>query len=122
MMNKKLLNISISLIIICALYYFTVRFLSGAVSETHGIGIVFLGLLFLFSTAFMVNGKNPTPEKQVQRFILGTSMQVILLLFFVLAIRYARELEFRQFVIFFMPFFGICLFAQAFWLLKTRIK
>jgi hypothetical protein len=121
-MNKKLLYFAISLLIICSAYFVTVQLISGTVSKTNLLGIVFLGLLFLLSTAFMVSGKNPTPEKQVQRFILGTSIQIIFLLFFVLAIRYAREKEFREFVIYFMPSFGFCLFAQAFWLLKTRIK
>ncbi|MNE58721.1 hypothetical protein D3C80_1537690 [compost metagenome] len=91
------------------------------IPKNHLTGIIGLLGIFFSSTAIMLSGKNATAESQAQRFILGTAIQMILVLFFVLIVKYVWKDSFREFVWYFMSFFIAMLFTQALWmLLKVR--
>lgn len=117
-MNNKLAGAILSYVIITTIYGILVLINNLILADYHLVGLVFLFISFTGITWLMLGGKKTSIEKQVQKFILGTSLQMILVLFFVLAIRYARSREFVEFVWYFLPFFGICLAVQAFWMLR----
>jgi hypothetical protein len=92
-----------------------------AIPKNHIAGIIGLLVIFFLSTAIMMFGSKVSPESQAQRFILGTAIQMIFVLFFVLIVKYAWKESFKEFVWYFMSFFVIMLFTQALWmLLKVR--
>ncbi len=92
-----------------------------SIPKNHLAGIIGLLVIFFSSTAIMMSGKNAPAESQAQRFILGTTIQMVLVLFFVLIVKYAWKESFREFVWYFMSFFIAMLFTQALWmLLKVR--
>ncbi|MGV3612649.1 MAG: hypothetical protein ACO1N0_16945 [Fluviicola sp.] len=87
----------------------------------HVAGIIALLVIFFSSTAIMMSGSNQAAEIRAQRFILGTTVQMIFVLFFVLIAKYAWKESFKGFVWYFMSFFLVMLFTQALWmLLKVR--
>ncbi len=92
-----------------------------AIPKNHIAGIIGLLIIFFSSTAIMMSGSKAAPDSQAQRFILGTTIQMIFVLFFVLIVKFAWKESFKEFVWYFMSFFVIMLFTQAFWmLLKVR--
>ncbi|WP_430405866.1 hypothetical protein [Fluviicola sp.] len=91
------------------------------IPNNHIAGIIGLLVIFFSSTAIMMSGSKASPESQAQRFILGTAIQMILVLFFVLIVKYVWKDSFNDFVWYFMSFFLVMLFTQAFWMLiKVR--
>ncbi|TSJ46761.1 hypothetical protein [Fluviicola chungangensis] len=119
---SKRLGAFLSLIAIAAAYFVLIGVKSGwKIPENHLAGISALLLIFFSSTAIMMSGANATAESRAQRFILGTAIQMILVLFFVLIVKYAWKDSFKDFVWYFMSFFVVMLFTQALWmLLKVR--
>lgn len=92
-----------------------------SVPQNHLAGIIGLLGIFFSSTAIMMSGKNASAESQAQRFILGTAIQMILVLFFVLIVKYVWKDTFKEFVWYFMSFFLVMLVVQALWMLvKVR--
>jgi len=92
-----------------------------AIPKNQIAGIIGLLVIFFSSTAIMMSGSKAAPDSQAQRFILGTAIQMILVLFFVLIVKYVWKDSFNEFVWYFMSFFVIMLFTQAIWmLLKVR--
>jgi hypothetical protein len=65
--------------------------------------------------------KQNNPESRVQRFMIGTSIQMIVALFTLLIVRYTLK-DFKQFAIYFMILFGIHLAIQATLLIYTARK
>lgn len=120
-MNKRV-GVFSSLVLIAGIYFVMVGLKwDWLIPKNHLAGIIGLLAIFFSSTAIMMSGKNATAESQAQRFILGTAIQMILVLFFVLIVKYAWKDSFREFVWYFMSFFVAMLFAQALWmLLKVR--
>jgi hypothetical protein len=93
-----------------------------AIPKNHIAGIIGLLVIFFLSTAIMMSGSKASPESQAQRFILGTAIQMIFVLFFVLIVKYAWKESFKEFVWYFMSFFVIMLFTQALWMLLKILK
>nr|WP_294862580.1 hypothetical protein [uncultured Fluviicola sp.] len=120
-MNKRL-GAFLSLIIIAAVYFVLIGInRQWQIPINHLVGIGGLLVIFFSSTAIMMSGSKATAESQAQRFVLGTAIQMILILFFVLIIKYVWKDSFQEFVWYFMSFFIIMLFTQATWmLLKVR--
>lgn len=112
----------LSLIVIAATYFVLIGINTDwNIPKNHLAGIVALIVIFFSSTAIMMSGSKETAEVRAQRFILGTTVQMIFVLFFVLIAKYAWKESFKQFVWYFMSFFVIMLFTQAIWmLLKVR--
>lgn len=111
-----------SLVVIAGIYLVLIGLKwEWAIPKNHIAGIIGLLVIFFSSTAIMMSGSKASSESQAQRFILGTTIQMIFVLFFVLIVKYAWKDSFREFVWYFMSFFVVMLFAQAFWmLLKVR--
>lgn len=120
-MNKRV-GVFSSLTVIALIYLVLVGLKwEWVIPKNHLAGIIGLLGIFFSSTAIMLSGKNATAESQAQRFILGTAIQMILVLFFVLIVKYVWKDSFREFVWYFMSFFIAMLFTQALWmLLKVR--
>lgn len=112
----------LSLVVIAGIYLVLVGVKwDWAIPKNHITGISGLLVIFFSSTAIMMSGSKATPESQGQRFVLGTAIQMILVLFFVLIVKYVWKDSFKEFVWYFMSFFLVMLFTQAFWmLLKVR--
>ena len=112
----------VSLVLIAAIYLVLVGLKwEWAIPKNHIAGIIGLLVIFFSSTAIMMSGSKAAPDSQAQRFILGTAIQMILVLFFVLIVKYVWKDSFKEFVWYFMSFFVVMLFAQAIWmLLKVR--
>lgn len=87
------------------------------IPAAHLAGILGLLSIFGLSTLVMMSGANASAESKTQRFILGTSIQMILVLFFVLIVKYTWVEMFQEFVWYFMSFFIVMLFTQAIWML-----
>lgn len=119
---SKRLGAFLSLIVIAASYFLLIGVNSNwKIPVNHLVGIGGLLLIFFSSTTIMMSGSKATAESRAQRFILGTAIQMILVLFFVLIVKYIWKDSFREFVWYFMSFFVIMLFTQAIWmLLKVR--
>lgn len=88
----------------------------------HLVAVIGNGIIFLLSTFIMLSGKNPDAEARTQRFILGTSIQMLLALFFVLIIKYKMGAVFKPFVVHFMILFVSLLAIQALWMVLTVRK
>lgn len=71
------------------------------------------GVIFLLSTSLIHSGKDKAPDARVQRFILGTSVQMILALFYLLLVRYKFAPYLRDFVWDFLILFVLLLVVQA---------
>lgn len=119
---SKQLAAFLSLFVIAGIYLILVGIKwEWAIPKNHIAGIIGLLVIFFSSTAIMMSGSQAAPETQAQRFILGTTIQMIFVLFFVLIVKYAFKESFKDFVWYFMSFFVVMLFTQAFWLLlKVR--
>lgn len=119
---SKRLGAFLSLIVIAAAYFVLVGLKwQWVIPQIHIAGISALLLIFFSSTAIIMSGSNAPAETRAQRFILGTTVQMIFVLFFVLIAKYAWKNSFKEFVWYFMSFFVIMLFTQALWmLLKVR--
>ncbi len=119
---SKRLGAFLSLIAIAAIYLLLIGVNSNwKIPVNHLAGIGGLLVIFFSSTAIMMSGSNASAESRAQRFILGTAIQMILVLFFVLIVKYIWKDSFKEFVWYFMSFFVIMLFIQAIWmLLKVR--
>jgi len=120
-MNKRIG--AFSTLLLAAVVYFVLIGLKWDwhIPENHIAGIIGLVVIFFSSTAIMMSGSKASAESRAQRFILGTAIQMILILFFVLIVKYVWKESFKEFVWYFMSFFLVMLFAQAAWmLLKVR--
>lgn len=119
---SKQVGAFLSLIVIAGIYLILIGVKwDWAIPKNHIAGIIGLIVIFFSSTAIMMSGSKAAPDSQAQRFILGTTIQMVFVLFFVLIVKYAWKESFKEFVWYFMSFFLVMLFAQAFWmLLKVR--
>lgn len=120
-MNKRIGAFS-TLLVIALIYLLLIGLKwNWEIPKNHLAGIVGLLVIFFSSTAIMMSGAKSTAESQAQRFILGTAIQMIFVMFFVLIVKYVWKESFKEFVWYFMSFFLVMLFAQATWmLLKVR--
>lgn len=77
------------------------------------IAVGIIGFVFLAASLVMSMGKNVTSEARVQRFMIGTTLQLLIALFTVLLANYLSPNSFRQVAIHFMIAFGVLLALQA---------
>lgn len=122
-MKSKRIGAFASLIGIAVIYFVLVGLKwDWQAPAAHLAGIVGLLSIFGLSTVIMMSGANASAESKTQRFILGTSIQMILVLFFVLIVKYTWVEQFQEFVWYFMSFFMVMLFTQAIWMLLVVNK
>jgi len=89
----------------------------------YAVGII--GIVFLLSSLLMSMGKNVSSETRVQRFMIGTTLQLLIALFTILLANYISPSSFRQVAIHFMVVFGVLLAVQAVFLVlqaKGKLK
>lgn len=79
------------------------------------IGTVFV--LFSLSSLIMTSGKND-PETNVQHFMLGTTVQMLVALFYVLIIRFTVADHFRAMCFHFIGLFFAFLIVQAIFMVR----
>lgn len=119
MINWK--TASVFTLIISGFYTLIAYFLNSGLSKTAIVAIVSVTTLFFLVNLIQFNGKQNNPESRVQRFMIGTSIQMIVALFTLLIVRYTLK-DFKQFAIYFMILFGIHLVIQATLLIYTARK
>lgn len=89
------------------------------------IAVGIIGLVFLAASLVMSMGKNVTSEARVQRFMIGTTLQLLIALFTILLANYISPKSFRQVAVHFMIAFGVLLALQAVFLVlqaKGKLK
>jgi hypothetical protein len=119
MINWK--TASVITLLISGIYSLIAYFLNSGLSKTAIVAIVSVTTLFFLVNLIQFIGKQNNPESRVQRFMIGTSIQMIVALFTLLIVRYTLK-DFKQFAIYFMILFGIHLAIQATLLIYTARK
>lgn len=120
---SKRIGAFLSLFVIASIYLVLVGVKwQWVIPKNQIAGIIGLLVIFCSSTAIMLSGSKSTAESKTQRFILGTALQMIFVMFFVLIVKFVWKDSFKDFVWYFMSFFVAMLFAQAFWMLLTVRK
>jgi len=84
------------------------------------IGIAFV--IFLLSALITTSSAAKSGEENVQKFMLATTVQMLIALFYVLIARYTAEAHFRGMSIHFLILFFCFLIAQAFFLVRRVRK
>jgi hypothetical protein len=116
----------LSIIAVVVAYQFIIfSFVTAAfqLQVQYAVGII--GIVFLLSSLLMSMGKNVSSEARVQRFMIGTTLQLLIALFTILLANYISPLSFRQVAIHFMVVFGVLLAVQAVFLVlqaKGKLK
>jgi Na+/melibiose symporter-like transporter len=120
---SKRVGAFLSLFIIASCYFVLVGIKwHWAFPSNQIAGIIGLTIIFFSSTAIMMSGAKASGETQAQRFILGTTVQMILSLFFILIVKYAFKDSFKEFVWYYMSFFLVMLVTQVIWMLSKVRK
>jgi hypothetical protein len=119
MINWK--TASVITLLISGIYTLIAYFLNSGLSKTAIVAIVSVTTLFFLVNLIQFIGKQNNPESRVQRFMIGTSLQMIVALFTILIVRYTLK-DFKQFAIYFMILFGIHLAIQATLLIYSARK
>jgi heme O synthase-like polyprenyltransferase len=119
MINWK--TASVITLLISGIYTLITYFINSGLSKTAFIAIISVTTLFFLVNLIQFIGKQNNPESRVQRFMIGTSIQMIVALFTLLIVRYTLK-DFKQFAIYFMILFGIHLAIQATLLIYTARK
>ena len=116
----------LSIIAVVGAYQFIIfSFVPAAFQQQVQIAVGIIGLVFLLSSLLMSIGKNVSSEARVQRFMIGTTLQLLIALFTILLANYISPLSFRQVAIHFMVVFGVLLAVQAVFLVlqaKGKLK
>lgn len=116
----------LSIIAVVVAYQFIIfSFVPAAFQQQVQIAVGIIGLVFLLSSLLMSMGKNVSSEARVQRFMIGTTLQLLIALFTILLANYISPLSFRQVAIHFMVVFGVLLAVQAVFLVlqaKGKLK
>jgi hypothetical protein len=88
----------------------------------HLVAVIANGIIFLLSTFVMLAGRTANAESRTQRFILGTTIQMLLALFFLLITKFKMGSIFKPFVVHFMILFASLLVVQAVWMVLSVRK
>lgn len=122
--NKiKVLKGLLLIVSVIVLYVVGVLVFEGYPLLTHHlVAIIGNGIIFLLSTFVMLAGRNASSENRTQRFILGTTIQMLLALFFLLITKFKMGAIFKPFVLHFMILFASLLAIQAVWMVLTVRK
>ena len=108
---------------ISVMYYCFLLFNTGMVTKFQQLSIICITLIFMLSTFLMrAPESEEEPEKPAQRFVIGTTVQLLLSLAFLLYSRFAFAIHFREVAITFIVLFIPMLLVQSFFLLKNLKK
>jgi predicted MFS family arabinose efflux permease len=116
----------LSIIAVVGAYQFIIfSFVPATFQHQVQIAVGIIGLVFLLSSLLMSIGKNVSSEARVQRFMIGTTLQLLIALFTILLANYISPKSFRQVATHFMVVFGVLLAVQAVFLVlqaKGKLK
>jgi hypothetical protein len=116
----------LSIIAVVVAYQFIIfSFVPATFQHQVQIAVGIIGLVFLLSSLLMSIGKNVSSEARVQRFMIGTTLQLLIALFTILLAKYISPLSFRQVAVHFLIAFGVLLVLQAVFLVlqaKGKLK
>lgn len=112
-MKSKLSIALISIIGAVCLYGLGLFIIKGHLLTGHKLALLASGLIFVSSTLIIASGKELTAEARVQRFMLGTTVQMLVALFFVLIAKFKLGKYFADMALHFLILFGILLSIQA---------
>jgi hypothetical protein len=118
----QLLSISA---VVAAYQFIILSFVPAAFQQQVQYAVGIIGLVFLLSSLLMSIGKNVSSEARVQRFMIGTTLQLLIALFTILLANYLSPKSFRQVAVHFMITFGVLLALQAVFLVlqaKAKLK
>jgi hypothetical protein len=118
----QLLSISA---VLAAYQFIILSFVPAAFQQQVQYAVGIIGLVFLLSSLLMSIGKNVSSEARVQRFMIGTTLQLLIALFTILLANYISPKSFRQVAVHFMITFGVLLALQAVFLVlqaKAKLK
>ncbi len=118
----QLLSISA---VVAAYQFIILSFVPAAFQQQVQYAVGIIGLVFLLSSLLMSIGKNVSSEARVQRFMIGTTLQLLIALFTILLANYISPKSFRQVAVHFMITFGVLLALQAVFLVlqaKAKLK
>ena len=108
---------------ISALYYAILLFSKGSVSKFEQLAIICVTLIVLMSTFFMRPPLGESePEKPAQRFIIGTTIQLLLSLAFLMYSKYTFTAHFNRIAVSFIILFIPLLLVQSIFLLRNLKK
>ena len=91
---------------------------SSQVNIQNVVSISAVLIVFILSTLITSTGKLNNPETSAQRFLLGTTVQMLVSLFFLLIAKFADKSHFKSMSIHYMILFFAFLIIQAFFLLR----
>lgn len=108
---------------ISVMYYCFLLFNNGVVTKFQQLAIICVTLIFILSTFLMrAPESEDAPEKPAQRFVIGTTIQLLLSLAFLLYCRFAFAVHFRDIAVTFIVLFIPMLLVQSFFLLRNLKK
>jgi hypothetical protein len=117
MKNKHWIPFAVFVVLAGCYFGFSVVFDSLHLAN-HLFGVCALFVVFSASTWLMQSALNKSPEAQVQRFMVASSVQLIACLFLLLISKVIWSSSFRMFVWIFLPVFFAMLVFQAIWMLR----
>lgn len=104
----------ITVSVLFLLYFGVVQlFFPLEIKSTNVTAMLVVFVVFLLSSWIMSAGKQVDPEARTQRFILGTTLQMLVALFYVLIVKFVVPKDFKGMVVHFMTLFVLLLAAQA---------
>lgn len=108
-------------LIVSGIFYSVPFLISGTPSHPFAIAVICVTSLFLLANFIQFVGNPTSSESKVQRFMIGTSVQMITALFILLIYRYTQT-GFKVFAVNFLILFGIHLLLQALLLIYSVKK
>jgi len=97
--------------------------LTHAFSKVELLAIISVTGIVTLASAFMkFDGEAKDPSANAQRFIAGTTLQILLSLAFLLYAKFSFPVHFRTAAFHFLVIFAICLFFQSFLLIRAGRK
>jgi hypothetical protein len=117
----KLVHLSI-IALVAAAYSVTAFLVSGHIPKTSVLALISASGIVLLSSFFMIAPKNGDPAAPAQRFIIGTTVQLLLSLAFLAYAKFRLGGDFKTVAIHFLALFICCLVAQSILLLVSLRK
>lgn len=93
-------------------------FLPGQLTPQNALSIGFVLVMFVLSTLITSTGKVKDAETNAQKFLLGTTVQMLLALFYILLARFLSPDHFKAMSIHFLVLFFAFLAMQTFFLVR----
>lgn len=84
----------------------------------NGVSVISVLVIFLLSGLIVSFGKSPDQKENAQKFILATTVQLLIALFYVLIAKFVVTEQFKAVSTHFLIMFFLLLLVQAFFLVR----